>query len=348
MGGQPVAVARDVAPGESYDLEMNLIAPLEPGDHQGFWQMTNGQGVAFGERLQVNVRVAVEPTLTPPPTQTPVAGIIFTVDRNAIQAGECVNFAWKVENVQAVYFYRDGQPWQDHGVAGEGTRVECPPATTSYYLRVVLRDNSVEVREIPIYVEPVADAPQITRFTVDPPGQITLGQCVTLRWQVDGELDMVLLRANDLVLWDRAPASATYQDCPVVSGRVAYGLEATGPGGTSRGQLTISVVDAATATPEPTTAPELPVIYSFLVTPPEIEAGECVGISWSIGGGTTYSRILRDGAVLIDDAGYSGQQMDCLEVEGDYAYQLVAENAAGESVTQDQSVSVREKAPENP
>ena len=30
------------------------------------------------------------------------AGIIFTVDRNAIQAGECVNFAWNVENVQEV------------------------------------------------------------------------------------------------------------------------------------------------------------------------------------------------------------------------------------------------------
>ena len=110
MGGEPVAIARDVAPGETYDLQINLIAPLNPGDHQGFWQMVNGQGVAFGERLQVNIRVVAGPTVTPAPTQTPVAGIIFTVDRNAILAGECVNFYWKVDNVQEVYFYRVASP----------------------------------------------------------------------------------------------------------------------------------------------------------------------------------------------------------------------------------------------
>ena len=50
--------------------------------------------------------------------------------------------------------------------------------------------------------------------------------------------------------------SGSYQDCPTTSGSVAYGLEATGPGGTSRGQQTISVVNTATATPEATAAPE--------------------------------------------------------------------------------------------
>jgi polar amino acid transport system substrate-binding protein len=256
MGGEPVAVSQDVAPGSTYDLQINLVAPTVPGDHQGFWQMVNNGGYAFGERLQVNIRVIAAPTLTPAPTQTPVAGIMFTVDRNAIQAGECVNFSWRVESVQAVYFHRDGESWQDHGVAGEGTRVECPPATTTYYLRVVLRDGSVEVREIPIYVEPVADAPQIRQFSVDPLGQITLGQCVTLRWQVEGELDRVLLTASDAVLWDGAAVSGSYEDCPALAGSVAYGLEATGPGGTSRGQQTITVVDATTAVPEATPTPE--------------------------------------------------------------------------------------------
>jgi hypothetical protein len=43
--------------------------------------------------------------------------------------------------------------------------------TSTYNLRVVLRDNSVEVRQITIYVEPVAQAPRIERFTVDPPSR---------------------------------------------------------------------------------------------------------------------------------------------------------------------------------
>ena len=348
MGGEPVAVARQVQPGETYDLQINLIAPPTAGSYQGLWQMENGQGTAFGERLNVSVKVVGSPTVTPAPTQTPVAGISFSVDRTSIKQGECVTFKWKVDNVKEVYFYKEGQRWQDHGVAGEGSRKDCPPATTTYYLRVVLRDNSVEVRQITIYVEPAAQAPQITRFTVDPAGQITLGQCVTVRWQVQGALDKVTLTANDRVLWDAAPASGYYQDCPSAAGTVAYVLEAVGPGGTSRGQQNINVVEAATATPVPTAAPEQPGIYSFSVGPNQVEAGGCMGISWSVGGGATYSRILRNGATFIDDAGYTGQQMDCLDEPGTYTYRLEAINVAGDRVSQEQVGIVTEGKLQNP
>ncbi|HSR31118.1 MAG TPA: transporter substrate-binding domain-containing protein, partial [Anaerolineae bacterium] len=348
MGGEPVAVARQVKPGDTYDLQISLIAPPKPGSYQGVWQMENGQGAAFGERLKVSVRVVGSPTVTPVPTQTPVAGISFTVDRTSIKQGECVTFKWKVENVKEVYFYKEGQPWQGSGVPGEGSRRECPPVTTTYYLRVVLRDNTVEVRQITISVEPAAQAPQITRFTVDPAGQITLGQCVTVRWQVQGTLTKVTLTANDRVLWEGAPASGNYQDCPSAAGTVAYALDAVGPGGASRAQQNINVVEAATATPVPTAAPEQPVIYSFSVSPNQVQAGGCMGISWSVGGGTTYSRILRNGATLIDDAGYTGQQMDCLDEPGTYTYRLEALNVAGDRVTQEQVGIVTEVAPQNP
>jgi heat shock protein HslJ len=310
--------------------------------------MVNGQGQAFGERLKVNIRVLASPTVTPAPTQTPSAGISFSVDRTNIKAGECVTFKWKVDNVKEVYFYKEGQRWQDHGVPGEGSRQECPPDTINYYLRVVLRDNSVETRQITIYVEPVADAPAITRFTVDPPGQITLGQCVTVRWTVEGKLDAVSLSANNSVLWDPAPAKGNTSHCPDSTGTVTYGLEARGPGGTTRQNQTTNVVDAATATPVPTSVPDAPVIHSFSVSPNQVEAGGCMGISWALGGGTTYSRILRNGAALIDDAGYTGQEMDCLDDPGTYTYRLEALNAAGERVTQEQVGIVTETAPTNP
>ena len=89
-------------------------------------------------------------------------------------------------------------------------------------------------------------------------------------------------------------------------------------------------------------------IHSFSVSPNQVEAGECMGISWRVGGGATYSRILRNGAALIDDAGYTGQQMDCLDEPGTYTYRLEAFNATGESVTQEQVGIVTETAPQNP
>jgi polar amino acid transport system substrate-binding protein len=349
MGGQPTAVAQLVAPGETYDIQLSLVSPLEPGAYEGMWQMVNAQGQAFGVHLKVAITVSAGPTVTPAPTETPAAGIVFTVDRNQIMAGECVNFYWKVENVQEVYFYAEGEDWQDNGVVGEGTQMECPPVTWTYYLRVVKTDGTVETPSITIYVESAADAPVIQRFTVDPPSQITLGQCVNIQWQVEGEVDTVTLTANEVVLWDPAPSSGSLEDCPGALGAMAYGITAVGPGGTSQGSQTIYVVDAATATPEPTAEPELPVITAFTVRPEQILAGESVGLRWSVSGGATSSRILRaegtdpDTAVweVVDDnAGFIGQAIDLLDTAGSYIYRLEASNATGDSVYEDRFVTV--------
>jgi hypothetical protein len=351
MGGQPTAVAQLVAPGETYDIQLSLVSPLEPGAYEGMWQMVNAQGQAFGVHLKVAITLSAGPTVTPAPTETPAAGIVFTVDRNQIMAGECVNFYWKVDNVQEVYFYAEGEDWQDNGVVGEGTQMECPPVTWTYYLRAVKTDGTVETPSITIYVESAADAPVIQRFTVDPPSQITLGQCVNIQWQVEGEVDTVTLTANEVVLWDPAPSSGSLEDCPGALGAMAYGITAVGPGGTSQGSQTIYVVDAATATPEPTAEPELPVITAFTVRPEQILAGESVGLRWSVSGGATSSRILRaegtdpDTAVweVVDDnAGFIGQAIDLLDTAGSYIYRLEASNATGDSVYEDRFVTVTE------
>jgi polar amino acid transport system substrate-binding protein len=348
MGGQPTPVEGLVAPDNTYDIQVNLVAPLRPGIYLGIWQMENGGGQGFGQRLQVTIQVPAPATATPAPTPTPAPGITFTVDRTQIKQGECVSFYWKVENVREIYFYKEGQNWQDHGVTGEETRTECPPVSTTYFLRVVNLDGSVEIPSITINVEAVATAPQITRFTVDPAGQITLGQCVTVRWEVKGDVDKVTIAANGAALWEGAPLNGKLDNCPPGTGTVAYSIEAVGTGGTSRQQQNINVVDPATATPEPTPAPEAPVIQAFSVDPNQIQAGECVDVSWSVGGGASYTRILRNGAVVLDNAGFNGQETDCLQDTGGYTYRLEALNPAGESVAEERAVSVLEAAPDNP
>jgi polar amino acid transport system substrate-binding protein len=349
MGGQPVAVSRQVTPGETYDIQIQLVAPLKAGDHQGLWQMRNGKDQAFGERLKVTVKTVPGPTPTPAPTQTPVVGISFTVDRTNIKAGECVNFSWNVQNVKEVYFYAEGERWQDHGVAGQGSQRECPPVNTTYDLRVVKRDNTVDIQKITIYVEASTEAPNISRFTVDPANQITLGQCVTVRWTVEGSLDKVTLSFGGNALWEGAPAKGNTQHCPQAAGSTNYSLEATAPGGaTSRAQHNINIVEAATATPAPTAAPEQPVIYTFSVAPNQIAEGDCVDINWSAGGGASYIRVLRDGAAVVDNGPLTGHGTDCPAPAGTYTYRLEAFNPTGQSVAQQQTVTVSAGAPQNP
>ncbi len=100
-------------------------------------------------------------TVAPSPTPTGAPEVSFSVDRTQIKQGECVTFSWRVQNVKAVYYYREGDRWEDNGVGGEGSRQECPPSSTAFYLRVVMPDDSVDLRQIAITVElvPTATSP---------------------------------------------------------------------------------------------------------------------------------------------------------------------------------------------
>lgn len=349
MGGEPVAVARDVAPGETYDIEVNLIAPLQPGLYQGFWQMLNTQNAAFGRRLPVGIRVPSQAAPTPAPTQTPAPGIDFAVDRTNIRQGECVTFSWQTENVREVYFYAQGQNWQEYPEAGEGSRRECPIVNTTYELRVVKQDGAVEVRQTTIFVEPVAGAPLIERFSVDPEPQITVGQCVDIRWNVRGEIDTVRITANNSSLWDGAPARGSQQVCPPGQGTIEYGIEAGGPGGTSRQQRTIKVVAEATATPAPTPEPDAPVINAFEVVPNQVEVGACVDVSWRAGGGASLVQIRRDGDIALDNGPVEGAVRDCnLSEAGTIIFRIDAFNRAGQATFQEESITVSGQPPDNP
>ena len=258
MSGEPVAIARTVLSKDTYDIQVNLVAPTTPGIYQGFWQMRNGKGVALGYTIWVGIMVPAEPTATPAPTQTPSPGISFSADRMRIKAGERVVFSWDVVNVKAVYFYAEGEPWEKNGVVGQDRRDVYPQTTTTYELRVVKRDDSVETRQIRIEVEPVVGPPVIARFTVEPEFQILVGQCVNIQWEVRGKVSQVKITSNNVALWDGAPLSGSLQDCPPGVGNVAYAIEASGPGGTNRAQKNVNVVEPTATPPRPTDTPTPP------------------------------------------------------------------------------------------
>lgn len=359
MSGQPTPVVGTVPPGAQYDVWVDLVAPAVPGVYQAFWVLRNGQDQKFGDRIWVGITVPQPPTVTPPPTQTPSPGIAFTVNRNRIFAGECVTFSWVVTGSQAVYFYPDGQPWQQNQVPPQGSRVECPPVTTNYNLRVVKLDNSVEIRQITIFVEQVPGAPVIERFTVDPPNQIMLGQCVDIIWSVTGNVSNVKLTRGNTDLWPGgAPISGTLQDCPPAAGAAVYTVEATGPGGTSRLQRTVNVqaqpTPVVTNTPVPpqatptftptpvTPTPVPPIIYSFTANPTELEPGACLIVTWQVGGDVTQIDLLRNGIIIVPSAPFGGSIQDCLNTTGSYVYRLQVVGRNGQSDFEDRTVTVSE------
>jgi hypothetical protein len=337
MGGSNFKIGKTVAPGQTIDLNANLVAPQAPGTYQGFWQMANAGGKPFGERIWAGIRVPAPVAAAPAPTHTPVPGVSFGADRTTINAGECVNFNWNVTGVKAVYFYPQGQPYQNYGVAGQGGKAMCPTGTTVYELRVERQDGSVQTRQIQIVVNAVAGAPVIAEFRSSPDSEINAGQCATFQWRVDGPVNRVALVRDGTPLSDYAAVSGSYNDCPPGSGPKNYELQAWGPGGFVKNQRSL-MVRPGVAEPTATPAPQPPTIFSFTANPPQLDAvNNCITLDWQIGGqGIAAVWLSRNGQPIAGPDVQSGYQ-DCVPVseEGNQqVYELKVDTEFTGSATQ--------------
>jgi hypothetical protein len=337
MGGQPIAVTRNVNPGETFDFQVNLIAPIAPGTYQGFWNMRNAQNARFGETVWVGIKIPAPPTPTPLP---PPPGASFTVDRTTINQGECVNFSWNVSGIKAVYFHQQGQPYQQGGVGGTDRRQVCPAGTTIYTLRVVYPDDRVQEQNIQINVNALTNAPQITQFASSPEWDVVVGQCANFWWEVQGQVDRVALVRDGTALQDYAPVQGSRQDCPPGPGVATYELQAFGPGGLVKAQRQINVRQGEPPPPPPPPPAAAPEIHRLSATE-TATAGSCVWVSWEFGANVAYARLLKTGQLCGDNAqGYSNissfsgnQNGDCdTFTPGIYTYRLEAFNSTGQMV----------------
>ena len=146
-------------------------------------------------------------TATPAPAQptaTPSAEITFTADRTTIMQGECATLSWSVQNVQAVWIYPLGASYASYPQAGQGSQQVCPAATTTYEMRVRLRDGTTQFRQVTINVTPLA--PTATPAPVPDPLSGT-------RWNVinynNGSAVVTLLPGTSLTLDFGADGRAT-------------------------------------------------------------------------------------------------------------------------------------------
>lgn len=327
MGGQTQVIARPVAPGQTVDFYVDLVAPTAPGTYQGFWRMRNDRAIGFGTRVYVGIRV---PSPTAIPTQTPLPGVVFSANPTQISPGQAVVFTWNAQNAQAAYFYPQGQLWSQYPVPTAGQQTVFPQVTTTYELRTVRFDGAVEIRQIVIQVNQQPGAPVIQEFTTIPQNQVTLGQAVTLRWNVQGQVNRVRLLRNNAVILDSAPVVGAVQDYPQVAGQNTYTLEAYGAGVTRASRI-LSVVSSGL--PGPT-------INTFTVTPESIPVGACVTIRWEVSGNATSIRITRNGQQIVSSVGPSGALQDCLATRGSYGYRLEALGPTGQLSVRERIVTV--------
>jgi hypothetical protein len=89
-----VALTSNVAPGQTVDVTVDMVAPQSPGTYQSNWKLRNASNVLFGigpgEGLPFYVRIIVSPSTTTTPTGSPT--ITLTPTPGAHASGTAILF----------------------------------------------------------------------------------------------------------------------------------------------------------------------------------------------------------------------------------------------------------------
>jgi len=197
---------------------------------------------------------------------------LFAADRLSIGAGESVTFRWNVEGVKAVYFFAEGQPWKEHGVVGVGEQKVSPAQTTAYRLRVLRRDDSVEVRSIAIQVRHREEIEAVEDFSVDR-AAIRPGEPVMFHWRVRRAKGVYFHPEG--VPWQGhavEPVSGERLCLPQTETHCLRVVQADGS------------VEVRKLTVQVQPLPESDVVKLFAVDRDHIRAGECVNFRWRVEG----------------------------------------------------------------
>lgn len=92
MEGKRTYVIGEVAPGDTYEMYVDMRTPTDPGEYASFWQLFSGVDIPFGETLWVAIEVTTSSgaTVTPAPVPTatgePVQPIPTTTETCVINA----------------------------------------------------------------------------------------------------------------------------------------------------------------------------------------------------------------------------------------------------------------------
>lgn len=147
----------------------------------------------------------------PPPTPVPSPQFSFSADQTILTSGQCTTLRWYIAGWHTVRRF-DGQLYDSSGFGGnvepiQQTKQVCPQSTTSYTIDVTFLNGSTQSKTVTVNVSappppptvPLPPSPTRVLPTIPPPTSvpspsisfyadppiINLGDCSTLRWDVE-------------------------------------------------------------------------------------------------------------------------------------------------------------------
>ena len=214
MSGQNINVPTSVAPGQTVDLSVDLIAPSSNGTYKGYWQMRSPQGQNFGETIWVKVRVNGGGSSNAP--------VIYNFYPNFYSGDpfECPTVYWQTGNASTIEIKVDGNSLVK-SYSANGSQQICGPLQNygNHTISLTAMNSSDSAYSSFGYTTQDSGqkriVPAINYFYVSPDSGV-MGDSTTVYWSVsntaglDIKVDSTpIYNGNDMT--GSAPVSATIQ-----------------------------------------------------------------------------------------------------------------------------------------
>lgn len=120
MDGWNQALPRNVYPGETIDISVDMVSPNSSGNYRGDWQLMTPEGYAIGIAIWAQINVpgggggggyapTAVPTLEPVQQGLPAKILYYYPNFYTQEVGKCVNLYWGVDDNSTAELFVDGK-----------------------------------------------------------------------------------------------------------------------------------------------------------------------------------------------------------------------------------------------
>jgi len=136
LGAQSPSSIPQIAPGQTSNISVNMIAPQQPGSYRSVWQLRAPNGYTFGQQMDAVINVPQSGC-----NGTPQITSFYASPQN-IRAGQAATLIWgAVNNADQI---RLQTPAGSSSVTAPGQTTLSPNVTTTYILTALCRGQRVD------------------------------------------------------------------------------------------------------------------------------------------------------------------------------------------------------------
>ena len=205
LNGQTTRMPKNVQPGDTVDISVNMAAPNANGSYNGYWQLRSQYGYNFGQTLWLKIKVDGVPQNNGQKRVVPVIKNFYASSTGG-SPDQCVTVYWTTENAASIDLLVDGKQFiRTQSASGNSTICDEVRSYGDHSFELIAHTVTDDVRSSLCYetTGQYQVIPVVTSFFLNPDSGFE-GECTYAHWTVDNAAGIeiyvdgnVFVQAND-------------------------------------------------------------------------------------------------------------------------------------------------------